>query len=102
MNWVPDQWVRPLTAESRSEVVSGCAPQGDERGRIIMIYGFGEEAPRHPVRAGEVNGLSAVAAGLGGLTEVGVEVRVADDLVVAHPLASGVDDVDELGGKAIQ
>ena len=56
----------------------------------------------HPVRAGEVNGLSAVAAGLGSLTEVGVEVRVSDDLVVAHPLARGVDDVDELRVAPVQ
>ena len=37
----------------------------------------------------------SVTAGLWRHAEVGVEVGVADDLVVAHPLARGVDDVDE-------
>ena len=45
---LPDDGVRPLTAKFRSEVLSGCASQGDERGRISN--GFGEEAPRLKIK----------------------------------------------------
>ena len=52
--------------------------------------------------AWEVYGLSAVTAGLGSLAQVGVEVSVADELVVAHPLASRVDNVDKQGIGLVQ
>ena len=51
--------------------------------------------------AGEVCGLFAITAGLGSLSEVGEEVCVADDFVVANPLASRVDHVHKLGGNSI-
>ena len=54
----PDDGVGPLAAESRGEVLSGGAAQGDERGGTGggVPDGLGEEPPRHPVRAGEVDG----------------------------------------------
>ena len=57
---VPDDGVGPLAAESRGEVLCGGAAQGDERGcGGGAPDGLGEEAPRHPVRAGEIDGLWA-------------------------------------------
>ena len=52
----PDDGVGPLAAESRGEVLSGCAAQGDKGGGGGVPDGLGEEPPRHPVRAGEVDG----------------------------------------------
>ncbi len=49
------------------------------------------------MRAGEIKRLLVFATGLRCPAVVGEEVYMADDLLVAHPLAGGVDHVDKSG-----